>query len=353
MKRGLLTGIAIALLLSVLPGCWDLKQIDKRLMPIMMAVDITENKTYRVSLRLPDPQIGKITQAVEREAPTISEALDRMRIDEQRSIELLHLSLILVSEALAKEGMKELIEYAVRTRAIPSKALFAVFSGNVHRFMSSKTNMKLQDGTELLDFFNKQAGWTPNTAIAYTWSAYRNYHAHTEDMIFPIVKEGTDTMLKFVGSAVMDGDRMTGEISTDETLLYNLFQNEFKGGIVEVTNRASLEIAEAHASRKAVLDGKTPRVDCKINISAVVLETKVQIPKDELQKELASSLEARFSRLFEKLHRANSDPLQTGQLFRSKLTPEQIRTWKEQLYPKLEMNVRIQADIRNNGNLKM
>ncbi|XEC92983.1 Ger(x)C family spore germination protein [Paenibacillus tarimensis] len=353
MTRWITAGATITIMLSILTGCWDTKPIDKRLLPVVMAVELSEDRNYTVSLRLADPSKEQVTQTISAEAPTISEAFDRMRRDEERSIDLLHLTLILIGENLGKAGIKGVIDYAMRTREIDPKALLAIVKGDIHRLMRSKENIKLEDGTELLDFFNKRAGWTPNIPVTNIWEAFRDLNSETGDMALPIIKEGTDTMFEFVSTAVMSEDRMTGTITTDDTFLYNLFQREFTGGIVEVTDRASLQIVDADVKHHASWDGIHSRLDTKMKIGAVILELKGQFNRDELKSELENMLEQRFNRMFEKLQKGRSDILRTGQLFRSKIPPDQMVFWIERWYPKLNIELQVDVVIRNHGNLKM
>ncbi|MGO4699307.1 Ger(x)C family spore germination protein [Paenibacillus sp. 2TAB26] len=342
-------------MLMALTGCWDSKPVDKRLLPLIMGVDLDEEKnTYIVSLRIPDPLSGSFYSA-HAEAYTFSEALDRMRMNEERSIDLLHVSLVLVSEALAKKGIEDITQYIMRARELKSKVTLAVVRGNVAKLISDQSKKRKESSTEMLDLFNTSAGWTPNIALTHAWEVYRDILSPTADIVLPIINKGTETMFQMEGSALFHNDRMVGFISSDETMLYNLFHGRFISGIVEVTESASLQIVDANVKNQTSWEGGSPKIKSTMELKAIVLEAKAKNVLDNriLKRELEQLLEKRFQLLFIKIKQEHSDILMTGVIFRKKLTQSQIDEWENQLFPKLVIDFRTVVDIRNTGDIKM
>lgn len=354
MKRFTLVFLSL-LLVFPLTGCWDAKSIDKRLLPAIMGVELDKDKkTYIVSLRIPDPQ-SKDFHTVHAKSKTISDALDKIRMNEERSIDVLHLTLIIVSEELAKKGIEELIQYVIRSREIKSKALLAVAKGDIYKLLQSRKNLRKEKGIEMLDLFSPNAGWTPNVSLNYIWEAFRDIQASTVDMAVPILREGSETLFIVEGSAIFHNDKQVGTISTDETFLYNLFRDRFTSGIVEITSSSSLEIVDAKISHRTSWVSDRPKIFSTLHLKAIVVEAdeKTELNTNTLKLELEKLLEERFQKLFGIARSKKADIFMTGVIFRSKLAPDQVDLWEDQLYEKLIMDFKTEVIIRNTGNIRL
>ncbi|WP_309122508.1 Ger(x)C family spore germination protein [Paenibacillus sp.] len=355
MKIRLRTAAILAAFALILSGCWDSKSIDNRLLPVIMGVDrIPGRDGYIVSLRIPDPKSGEF-HAIRAEAKTISEALDQIRMNEERSIDVLHLTLILLGRELAEEGVTDVLVYAMRAREIKSKAFLVITEGTAYEMIGGQKNVRKESGKQMLDLFSRDGGWTPYVALTSVWEGYRDAHSNTADMALPIIELGDNTLFHIVGSAAFRDGRIAEIISPEETFLYNLYRNRFKGAIVEVTDSASLQIVGANVSNRTSWKGDTPKLESTLRLKTIVMEANEGAAQstEKIRKDLERMLNRRFRELMVKLQRNRSDILMTGVIFRNKLSPDQIEKWEERYYPKLDFDIRVQVDVRNTGNLKM
>ncbi|TBL79483.1 Ger(x)C family spore germination protein [Paenibacillus thalictri] len=350
MKPGFAVKAAI-LLCSVccLSGCWGHKDINRRLLPIVLGVSEGKQEKYHVVLRIPVP--GKeMIRSIEVEAETIGKAVDKIRADAEQSLDLLHTKLLLIDEPLARKGIRSILDYTIRSKELTPKALMAIVSGDFEQLMEDKR--KTTVGTISFDFFSKEAGWTPRISIVHAWEAYRDIQSYTRDMAVPIISKGKDTLYHLEGSAIMQGDRMAAKISPDETIIYNLFQGMYVEGTIDVMDHATVVTDQVTVSNKAVWDGAQPKILITLKVSATIEEKQGKTNEDIIKKELEQLIANRFKKLFQTLQDNNSDALGLGRYFRNTLTEEQRKNWKPQLFPKLQCETVIDVDIRNNENLK-
>ena len=345
--------LLVLLPLVLLTGCWESKDINKRALPVAMGICKGEHQKYRVGLRIPEPKGGTMQiRHIESEAATISQAIESMRMKMENSIDLLHLKLILVSEDLAREGIRDIIEYTMQSSAIQSKTLVAIVNGELSAFLSAPSEDGEEAGQGFYDFFSKQAGWTPHISEATIWEVYRSLYSYTEDIAIPVLSKEQETMFRFKGSAVMYRDKMVNLITPNETLLYNIYQNKYDGAHIEVMEHASVVVLGAKVQKKATLESGGPRVMNRLKVVVTIEEMKEGTTMSMIEKELKDLLQKRFQQLTAKLQKNQSDILGFGQYFRNKMSLPELKQWREKTYPQLQLEEAVEVVIRNGGSIK-
>ncbi len=200
-------------------------------------------------------------------------------------------------------------------------------------------------------FFEKNSGWTPQIALTRVWQVYRSMHSYTRDTALPIVKSGRNTSIKHIGSAVIRSGKMVEEITPDETLLFNAFNRESTQGKIEVMDHASVLIVKNTTKHKSKLIDNKPQMDSDIYLKVVILETRENPTSDSIKEELKTLLNERFNHMFKNIQEKEADILGLGQYFRTKIPREQLKRWRTDYYPQLELNLSVHIDIQNEGNL--
>ncbi|UQZ81272.1 hypothetical protein SK3146_00428 [Paenibacillus konkukensis] len=334
---------------GVLTGCWDTKDINKRLMPVVMGICKNPDQTYRIILQIPSPE-KKGSQYLESSSATINKAIDHIRSKAEKSIDLLHIRLFLICEKTAKSNINDIIDYAVQANDISIKGLLGIVRGNFEQLMYHH----VQANPELssYDFFSEQAGWTPNNTIFRLWEAYRDMKSYTQDMAIPILSKGTDTLYKFEGSAILRKDKIVGEISSDETMIYNIFQEKYTGGTIEVSDQASVLIKKATIRNQIAWAASGPQMNSHIRLNVVISENKQHEAEADISQKLKDLVEMRGRKLIGKLQEEKADSLGVGKYFRSRMTEEQLKDWKLVWFPQLKHEITADVKILNSIYLK-
>lgn len=336
--------LVLCILSTLLTGCWDTKDINKRLMPVVMGICKEKNQDYRIILQIPSPQ-KKGSQYMESSSATINNAVDNIRTKSEKSIDLLHIRLFLVCEKTAKEGIGDIIDYAVQANDISIKGLLAIVRGDFDDVIHHQINANPELSS--YDFFSEQAGWTPESTIVRLWEAYRNIKSNTQDMSIPILTKGTDTLYQFKGSAIMGGDKMVGELSTDEVLIYNVFQERYTGGTIEVAEHSSVKIKKATIKHALNWNASGPQIKSRIRLKVEILENKNEETEGQITKRLKETIEKRAQKIITDLKSDKADVLAIGQLFRKKMSEEQIKDWKKIWFEDLDYEISTEITILN------
>lgn len=319
MNSRIIKTVIVALsMLMLLPGCWDTKDINKQYLPVVMGVGKGKTEKYRIILQIPDAS-GK-TQILDKESKSISKAIDLIRTDSEKSIELVHLRLMLIDKQVAEQGIENIIDFAVRANDISIKGLVAVIDGDL---------------------------WTPNQSIVRIWEAYQNLNSYTEDMAIPMLKNGDRTLFTFRGTAVMRDDHMVSTLNQEETLLFNLFKGKYSGGTIAVAQNTSVLIQDAKIKHRTQWSEKGPSIQTDVTLDVVITESPEGKGNAVIEKEMKEQLSRQFNQTVRKIHSLNSDVPGIGMIFRPKMSEKQLKEWKTKWFPKLEQDINVRVNVLN------
>lgn len=341
----------ISLLAFTLSACWDNKDINHRVMPVVLGVSM-KGEEYKVFLQIPQPTQNAIqTKVVIGTGKTINQAVDKISTDMESSVDLLHLKVIVIEKKLAKEGVTDLISGFMRSRDVSPKAMVAICDDDIDRFFSKMNQSPQPEGTVLLDHFEKNAGWNPQIALTRIWQIYRSIHSYTRDAAIPMIRLGKSTLVEQVGSAVIKNGRMVEQIDSNETLLFNAFNDESTQGKIEVMDAGSVLILSNTMVHESKFINERPYLKSKIKLKVMILETKGNASTALIKQELETLLTRRFNEMFTKLQKTEADILGLGQFFRNKFSRKELKHWRSEYYPELSLDFQVHVDIQNGGNL--
>jgi spore germination protein KC len=352
-KKNVRLLVLLLLPIVLVSGCWDNRDINHRVMPVVLGVS-KELEKYKVYLQIPEPQNGTImTRVVIGYGETINEAVERISTNIEQDVDLLHVKVIVLERRLAEEGVEDLISGIMRSRDISAKALVAICNDNIEEFFASMEKDTPPSGTNLFGFFEKNAGWDPEIALTRVWQIYRSIHSYTRDVAVPILRRGDTTLVEYAGSGVIKNGRMVEEISPDETLLYNAFNGESTQGRVEVTHVGSVLILDDSLSHKSTFIHDRPSLVTNMNFVVMVLETKGNPTEKEIKEDFKKIVMNRFDQMYTKLQKSEADILGLGQMFRKEIPRQNLKDWRSKYYPELNASFIINVEIQNTGNLKL
>jgi len=334
--------------IMLLSGCWDIKDINKRYLPVVMGISYGQQELYQVTLQI--PTVLGTTQILQQEARSISKALDLLRTKAEKHVDLLHLRLILISEEMAKKGIEEILDYAIRADDISIKGMVAIVTGDFQKTLFHSIGPTPEVSS--YDYFSEEAGWTPNVSLVRLWEAYKSSCSYTEDSAIPLVTAGKDTIYEFRGSAIMRKFKMVGKLTSDETLINNIFSEKYTGGTIEATDSASVVIKKAKVRHYTGWTASGPKLSSRLSLDIEVTENKQKLSNSQIAQIIKASIEKRSHAIINKLHALKADVLGVGRLFRPIMSEKQMKEWKERWYPKLDAKVEVKINVRNNVYLK-
>ncbi|RJR08148.1 Ger(x)C family spore germination protein [Candidatus Parcubacteria bacterium] len=352
MHKKFLVIFLFFLTFTCLSGCWDNKDINHRVMPVVLGIGSSEDG-YKVFMEIPVPKEDSMEiRIVSGVGETVNQVMDDLSKNIESSVDLLHVKVIVISSDLAEAGVKDLFAGFMRSRDVSPKALVAISEDSLDELFSILEQSTESDSTILLDCFEKNAGWGPQIALTRIWQVYRSIHSYTLDVAIPLIKMGGTTLIEQSGSAVIKNGKMVGKISSNETLLYNAFQGESTHGKIEVLKEASVIIVANSMHHESDMNHDVPHLKSKINIKVMLLETRGDPSLSKIKMDLETLLNERFDRMFSSVQSTQADILGIGQLFRREIPRKNLKDWRSRYYPNMTMDMKVHVEIQNNGNLK-
>ena len=133
--------LMFVVLVPLLAGCWDNKDINHRSLPVIMGISLTEENQYKVFLDIPAANETSTVNIVSDTGDTINEIIDHMSMNMETQVDLLHLKIVIVDKNFASKGMEDIISAFNRSRDISSKTLLrSVMKGWINSFRRCRRN---------------------------------------------------------------------------------------------------------------------------------------------------------------------------------------------------------------------
>lgn len=349
MKNNKLYTLLIFFMSTILlSGCWDIKDINKRSIPLVMGISKEDDKEYKLTLQIPIPKNEEqISRVVTEKGESVATVLDQIRANTENAADFTQIRLIVIQKNLAQnqKELKVLIKFLMGSEEIPSRALVAITDENVEKVLSNINDKLGVNATSLYDYFNKGTDWAPELFSTSIWEMYRSLFLSTKDIAVPAVRSGKDTVLIFEGSEIFKNGEMVDRISPEESQLINVFQDKNVKGKIESLGFASIMVTNSSIQNKTSMIKNKPQVSSNLNLRIHILERDEEITNSMIIKEIEKLMEKRFYDLLKKTQESHADIFGFGQQFQHLISTHELKEWRNKYYPKLKVNFKVEAKL--------
>lgn len=366
--RMILRSIIIALMcicLLIQTGCWDRKLYEEIGFILQMGLETGHGGEliYSVTSPVVAPEVKEKVEFIHTSKERLIRASrERVRDVSGKLMEGGKLQHVYFSKALAETGINEFFEIFFRNPENPLLANVIVVDG------SPKEMMELS-----LEFEDK-----PRSALYVSEllaDAHRSYHApetriydfsilnysETIDPVAPLFRYSKEN-IRVSGSALFSGDKMVGEIDTDQTMLLTALMGKKDWGeyIYEeqdshetgkkIKRGAAMLITGSKRKVKIYTSGKVPVIDINLELKAFLHEYAGNHNLDEsenkkrLEEAVARSIKADSLKLLNHLQNLGTDPIGFGEILRAK----QNKYWKSVKWKEVYKDASFKMDVKMN-----
>jgi spore germination protein KC len=394
--------ITIVLILTVPAGCWSRKEIERLAIITMMGFDkahVDGQAKWVISAQVIRPGElsggagragssggGKPVWLVSSVGDTIIDAERNFSSRSPRESFIAQSNVLVIGEAVAREGMHELIDYIVRNRDIRLRSWLLVVNGKAIDVLRAEPEIEKTTSNELMGIINNSV---PRISKAYTVTV--------KDFIIQLLSPGRDAVASRVdifipdevkpyeieepdvprglgsenkpaprlhGAAVFNKNRLVGWLEDRETLGLLYIVNKAQQGVISVSFSES-----GRKDVTFVMTGSQSRITPKINGSNIAFSIEidaegylgennnlVEISKPEtltaIEKKVSSEIKKMTEDVIQKAQQEyGADVFGLGDRLR-KTYP---RVWKDiekdwdLIYPTVEVTLNVNAKIRRTG----
>lgn len=355
MKKISIIIILINLFCSILLGCTtDSNEIDDQVYTLILGCDKGINNKIRLTIQFPvyggngggassssqktskssdnsrkDMVANTLVETIE--APSILEGINLLNSSTTRKISLVHTKAIVFSEALAKDGIRNYLEPIARFREVRRIMQVIVCRSSAEEFIRQNNTLIGESMAKAMELGSRQSntsGYYPEvpfqefyTSVVSTYrqpyavyaglNNFKNLEPLNENGTLPPgTSESFNSQLKteysvlpgdiprignrkpeFMGTAIFNGSKMVGSLTSYETRYFLMVTGKFKRGFFTLNDKNSEGDAiplDLRLGRKPKItthfeDG-IPIINIKLNIEADIGAVQSRIPYEKLNK---------------------------------------------------------------------
>lgn len=375
MKKIILL-IIISFISLLMVGCWDMVEINNRLFPYSIGVDINENSKgkddkYIITISYPNINaIGKnATQdqrvyVVSAEAQSIFEGAKELSTRLPYKFYFKHLRVLVLGEEFAKqeEAMREVLDGISRDFIINKKVRLVVAEGKAKDLLEHKLKAKRQEVIEgaLISMFTH--GKEASTYTTQTLSDFIKETDYTNVALTPKAKIG-DEDIQIYGESIFKNYRLIGELDKNENRILVLLKGQEKEALIVAPFKditISYSVSKSKVKQKLIKEGENIKIHMDMVIEGELQEyyfmgkTKDSREKIllDMEKAIEDKVKKDMDKTIEKLQKQyKADALGIGEYI-SKFHP---KIWKEiendwdQVFSEIDIEVKIDAKIKRRG----
>lgn len=295
---------------------------------------------------------------------SIRDGRQQSRRNNQKVTEAGKIQQFLFSKELAERGIGNSLQVFERDVANSTQAYVVVVDGSPRELFEKLYQMPTK--SRMSFYINEILKNNIDDTVIPETRVYRigiDKFAEYIDFMCPIIKL-SENGVTVTGTALFSKNKMTGTISTRDSLLLLSMMNKFKSGeyfldtipgepdMQQPNHGLVFKIRKSKSKIKIFIEDSKPAVDISLKIDCVLDEKSLN---DPLDKELQSKIESYISRELESqcmkvlayTKEVDSDPIGIGNLFRAKYNDQFKKDpWS---CKKIKYNVKVDANLRNAG----
>lgn len=388
MKNKLLKLICVVFSIFIVSGCWNYSELNDLAIATAFAID-KENDEYKVSLAIANSNSAQSSSKegqsqitiLEGKGTTLSGAMEKIDLKSPKTIYLNHLTAIIISEKVAKNGVNNIVDLLLREPETRKKFYLLIAkdtkAGDVLKILTP------------LDF-------RPSQSIASTIQNSSEYQALTTTLTYSnfindIVQNGNHPVLTSIsvegkkddGSkyesiqqsepeatiklgplALFKNDKFETFATASESEGINLILNRVKKMTVKAkceNNYVVGDLKSIQTKVKVHLKDNEPSVDVHVSGSGSIVEINcdADLMDAEVINELNENIEKETKKIVAKGLKVaqdnKTDVLSFGHQFYQyypKYFKSVKKTWDEKVFPNLKVNIKVDLDIETKGSLE-
>ncbi len=247
MKKTILIITILIISLFTLTGCYYTNGIDQYYFVISLGIDSSDNDLLKISVQISSsssdssgsgssdssqPSSYKIYSV---EAKTIDEGLNILDNYLNKKINLSHCSALIISEDIAKKGVKTYINTLNNNPELRHNCQIIVSSGTAYDVMNKVSNSGEQFSARLYDYLTKTAeytGFTIETSFGQFYQALDNEY-YEPTAVYTLVSEDT---VQTSGFAIFKEQYMVGNLDVSNSIAHLIVTNDLDTCVITTDN---------------------------------------------------------------------------------------------------------------------
>ena len=369
------------IMILLLTGCYDHQELNS--LSILTATEI--NKTddvYTINAQVVNPQSPDKTTYAQTPffiytgtGKTIQEAYRQIKLKSSRYIYPDHLTIVIIDLSIAKNDISQILDFYLRNPL--ARTEFKVLIGKKENILNTITPIDGLSSTSILDNIETNSKYYGiSSLISLSDLAKTKINPNTE-IILPTIdiidtnkdnntienatKTTTNSSYILEGLAIFKDNKLKGYLTNDESITYNLIQNNINDTIItyecQKDNYLSLEITK----NKTKITTKNKEININISLEGIINESACNIDLnnktniDSLTNNINNYLNENIKNNIDNIRKKyNSDIFGFLDIIYKhdyKYYQEIKENWYNSIYQNIKINIYSSLNILTKGNV--
>ncbi|WP_088547190.1 Ger(x)C family spore germination protein [Paenibacillus aquistagni] len=354
--------IMMFLLLINISGC-GFKDIDKRFLVVAIGVDKGEVKKYNVTLKLIIPTAlvspGQSKyQLIHYEGDSISEAIEYLRSEIDKQLDLGHAKITIIGEALAQDQISNHFDWFIRRRGIQRIEYVALGQPSAKDILSLSQQSERLAGNSLILSFGHEGTESSFIVTEYLYDFYERLLEKGKDPFMPVIRVRGDTY-EINQAALFDKEQVKLMLDPNDTRMFKALlmkKSNFEVRVKEDPLEYTLSVQHLRYHFKIVTPSNgDPYLQLDMKVKGIAEESDtIQFHEswNEIERAAEQSLERSIKQLLEKMSAQQLDPLGFGLRYMA-TRHDREKEWEDwqSIYPKLQFRVNVKVTLEGTGEI--
>lgn len=384
-RKRFLPFLLILLVSIILTGCWDLKDINRRVMVVALGLDLaerteTENYEYISMVKLtaqvaiPEKLSGGAGQPLTTGAEAVwnvsaigrnvSMCYVNLQQRLQNELFLGHTRVLVISEDLAREGLSRYMNFFRNNPEFRRLSYLLISENKAEDLLNTFPKTANLQAIYLMNLIEDEIQRQTMPDLPFIEIAIRDVTSGVDPIAVLISSDKETGIIKYSGLAVFRGDRMVGKLDVEETWSYlQLAEGKLSGlqvvrDVESEIGRLSIVFKDLKRKMRLVLTEKGNfKFECKLSFEGIIFSQEVpavytkEIYLDQLENRVSTEVKREIETVFYKVQQKyNADIFGFGELVKTYMPEEwkRIEDWHEE-FKKVELELDVETIIRSSG----
>lgn len=369
-------------------GCWNSREINTLAISVCIGIDKDENG-YKITQQIINPKaIASKRTANEspvvvytESGPDLFELMRRTTTESPRKIYNSHLRMIVIGEELARDGIKNTLDFFARDHEFRTDFYFVVAKDTTaYEVLNTLTALDSIPGIEMFSSLKtSEKTWAPTKSIRIL-ELVNSIIADGKNPVLtgiqitsgPNNSNNTDALrttsgakkLKYTNLGAFKQDKLVGWLDQNDSKGYNYITGNIKNtvGYVYIDGKAkiTMEVVSSKTSTKTTVENGKPVINIKIDVIQTIaaVEGAFDVTKEENLNEINKSNEEKIKMLCEKaIYKAQNDYKTDIFGFGEVIHRQNPKLWKEikgnwdDEFRDLKVNITVNARAKRLGQI--
>lgn len=371
MKRALILILLISLVF--ITGCWDMVEINQRIFPYSIGIDLNpeEGDPYIITVSFPNIySIGKNATQEERifvistTATSLFEGASQLSTRLQYPFYFKHLRVLVLGQELAKKGhlVKQVLDGINRDYVINKKVRLVAAEGMASDLLQAATSAIRQQVIEgPLFSMLKDDRRTPRFTAQTLTDFIRDTDMSGVAIMPRVANHGND--IKVFGGCIFKDYEFIGYLGELENMSVALIRGKIKEDLIDVPFEdvnISYSITNADVNKELIKKGNNIGIKISVEVEGTLKEyifEKETVGRDDnllrrMEKAIERALKEEIEKTIEKLQKEyKADVIGIGEYiykFHPKIWKEVSSDWDD-IFSEMDIDVEVTAYIRRRG----